>query len=167
MNLRGAVRNSLELTLTAVAIALSCAGCTFTSTCNRDADEFVVTDGIVLGNTYISAPNDFEHRGPWAYFPPARTLVFEHNLGSVPYDFDIWLAFRDQGTLAPAAGNQSIMQSATADNNTISFKNDTCSEFWAWVHASIPVYPSAQSEAGASDASLADPSEAAGASGAP
>jgi hypothetical protein len=147
--------------------ALACAGCSTTSSCDRAPDEFTVSDGLVIGNTYISAPNDAQHRGPWAHFPPVRTLIFEHHLGGVPYQIEVWLAFQEFGTLAPASGNLAIRQ-LTQDDTTIAFKNDTCSDFYAWVEASLPV--GAPVDAGASGdggAPGTDSSESAGAAGAP
>ncbi|HEX2673627.1 MAG TPA: hypothetical protein VHM25_22265 [Polyangiaceae bacterium] len=122
-----------------------------------------MSDGIVFGNTYISAPNDAQHRGPWAPFPPARTLVFEHHLDGIPYQISIWLAFQPFGTLAPSAGNLSIRQ-LSSDDSTIAIKNDTCSDYWAWLEASLPTYKSTLGDAEASDA---EPGNTAGSSGAP
>ena len=146
-----------------LAVALSSVGCSSVSSCDRDADFATASPGKVHGNTYISAPNDATQHGPWAYFPPARTLVFKHGLDGVPYQISIWLAFQEFGTLAPSAGNLSIRQ--VTDDTQIAIKNDTCSTYYAWVEASLPVYSPTQGEAGAS---AADPSaDAAGASGAP
>jgi hypothetical protein len=144
------LRNSLTFLarIFALGLALSCACCSSTSTCTRDPDTYTVSDGLVIGNTYISAPNDAQHRGPWAHFPPARTLVFEHHLDGVPYQIAIWLAFQPVGTLAPSAGNLSIRQ-LTTDDSTIAIKNDTCSEYWAWVEASVPTHSPTSGEAGA------------------
>lgn len=128
---------TLAVRLSAVGLALSCASCSSPSTCTRDPDTYTVSDGLVIGNTYISAPNDAQHRGPWAYFPPARTLVFEHHLDGVPYQIAIWLAFQPAGTLAPSSGNLSIRQ-ITTDDSAIAIKNDSCSDYWAWVEASLP-----------------------------
>ena len=158
------VRSSAAFAITLLAAALSCVGCGSTSSCDRAGDFGIVTDGLVYGNTYISAPNDAKRHGPWAYFPPARTLSFEHHLPGIPYQISVWLAFQPYGTLAPASGNLSIRQ-YPQDDTTIAIKNDTCSEFWAWVEASLPVYSDGQGEAGAS--SGADSTEAAGAAGAP
>ena len=158
---------TLTSVLVAIAVAFACASCTFTSTCNRDPDEETVKTGKTVGNTYISAPNDGPREGPthgpWAHFPPARTLTFEHHLGAAPPDIDIWLAFHDQGILAPSAGNLSLLE--YVDAQIIQIKNDTCSEVWVWLVASIPALPaplSPQADAGASSSA----SGASGASGA-
>ena len=156
---RAGFRNWLPLVvrLLAVCLALSCAHCSSSSSCIGEPDTDTIADGIVIGNTYISAPNDAQHRGPWAHFPPARTLVFEHHLEGVPYQIAIWLAFQPFGTLAPSTGNLSIRQ-LTTDDSTIAIKNDTCSEYWAWVEASLPTYPATFGEAGAPASEAADPS---------
>jgi len=157
-----ALRNSAALA--AVVLALSCAGCSFTSSCNRAEDTVVITTGKVYGNTYISAPNDSMHRGPFAHFPPARTLEFVHGLPYWPPDIAIWLAFQEEGTLAPSAGNSSLLLRPTTaeDDKMIRIKNDTCSEFWVWVVASVPVLPAPEGDAGVS---ASDPTAAAGANG--
>jgi len=74
--------------------------------------------------------------------------VFEHHLDGIPYQIAIWLAFQPAGTLAPSTGNLSIRQ-VTDDDSTIAIKNDTCSEYWAWVEASLPTYSTMLGEAGA------------------
>lgn len=130
-----------------VAVALSCTGCSSTSSCAREADEETISSGEVHGNTYISAPNDAKRRGPWAYFPPQRTLIFEHQLEGVPYQVAVWLAFQEFGTLAPSAGNLSIW--TTTGDTTIAIKNDSCSVYYAWVEASLPVYSDSPGGAGA------------------
>lgn len=129
--------SGLLLVLAAVVLALSTLACTSTSTCSRGEDMTTVTDGIVDGNVYHSAP----YGGPYAHFPPARTITFEHGLGTTPYAIQLWVAFSDHGTLAPSAGNISELrgpdgtpQSALNDQ-TISVYNDTCSDFYLWVVA--------------------------------
>lgn len=134
-------RQRLVLSAAVIAFSATSYGCSSTSSCTRDPDTVTVADGRVIGNTYISAPNDAQQRGPWAFFPPARTLIFEHHLDGIPYQIAIWLAFQPVGTLAPSAGNLSIRQES--DDATIAIKNDSCSEYWAWVEASLPVDPAA------------------------
>jgi len=153
------LRNSV--TLAASVLALASAGCSFTSTCSRDEDTVVVSDGLVLGNTYVSSPS----AGPFAHFPPARTIEFVHGLPSYPTQIESKLAFSEFGTLAPAAGNSAIEIPPTneEEEKKIRIKNDTCSEFYIRVQASVPVYPDL-GNAGAG-ASGTDPLSSAGAAG--
>jgi hypothetical protein len=123
------------------ALAWSSAACTKTSSCSRDADSAIVSvkPGMVEGNTYHSAPIG----GPYEYFPPMRTVSFEHGLGVVPYAIQFWLAFSDHGTLAPSAGNMTELRALDdADlpitKDSISVYNNTCSEFYLWVVAERP-----------------------------
>ncbi len=135
------MRGLLHALLLAPALALASVGCSRTSTCSRDADSVIVSQSkaLVDGNTYHSAPVG----GPYQYFPPARTLTFEHGLGAVPYAVQFWLAFSERGTLAPSAGNITELknlddtQPAITDQ-TISVYNDTCSDFYLWVVAMRP-----------------------------
>jgi hypothetical protein len=89
------------------------------------------------GDIYYSAPYGV---GPYAYFPPFRTITFEHDLGVIPV-VEFWLAFSARGTLAPSAGN--ITELRVGDDgganaltpDTISVYNNTCSDFYLWVEA--------------------------------
>jgi hypothetical protein len=67
---------------------------------------------------------------PYQYFPPARTITFWHNFGSLP-DYEISLAFSGNGSLAPTAGNQALIE--CMDDHVFQVKNDTCSDFYIWV----------------------------------
>ncbi|HKO48976.1 MAG TPA: hypothetical protein VJV79_14695 [Polyangiaceae bacterium] len=163
--MRAVLRNPITVTLVTIALALSSAACSFVSTCNTDPGTTTVTTGKVIGNTYISAPRDAKHRGPWTHFPPNHTLEFKHGLPTVPYQMAIWLAFQPCGTLAPAAGNQSILQ--VRDDQTIAIKNDTCSDFYVWLEASTPVHADADGPAGAAGASGEEPADVPDASDVP
>jgi hypothetical protein len=127
------------LIMAVAAFALYSQACTNVSSCSRGPDSVTIAlgdnSGAVEGNTYHSAP----YGGPYAYFPPARTITFEHGLAAVPYAMQFWLAFSANGTLAPSAGN---MTELTADagapalnDQTISVNNNTCSDFYLWVVA--------------------------------
>jgi len=133
-------RTSAACAVALIAAALSSVACQSTSTCDRTPDFAEVDDGRVYGNTYISALNEGDFTGPtsgpWAYFPPARTVTFKHGLGATPTQWAVWVAFQPHGVLAPSAGNISILE--FVDDQYIKFKNDTCSEFYAWVQASTP-----------------------------
>lgn len=142
-----------RLAIALLAALSSCVACQSTSTCDREADFGEVDDGRVYGNTYISAlnegPYDGDTSGPWAYFPPARTVTFKHGLGSTPTHIEIWLAFQPHGVLAPASGNLSLLE--FRDKEFIKIKNDTCSEFHVWVEAEIPALAAAPGAAGVPD----------------
>jgi hypothetical protein len=151
----------LAVILVSVA-AFSGTACTKTSSCSRDDDSLIVgmpreADGSIAdagaggvgldvgptihGNTYISAPVG----GPYAYFPPARTISFEHGLGTTPYSIQFWLAFTPLGSLAPSAGNMTELRNLGPDDpepalndRRISVRNNTCSDFYLWVVATRP-----------------------------
>ena len=136
---------SMIPTLLLGVLCLSSTGCTKTSSCNRDEDSETVmlNNGLatVEGNTYHSAP----FGGPYQYFPPNRTISFEHGLGTTPYSIQFWLAFTKQGTLAPSAGNMTELRNLgeddpepALDDKRISVRNNTCSDFWLWVVATRP-----------------------------
>jgi hypothetical protein len=120
----------------AVVLSVWSAGCTKT-TCSRGEDMTTVTDGIVEGDVYRSAP----YGGPYDYFPPARTITFEHGLGTTPYAVQLWVAFSAYGTLAPSAGNITELRGpdstpdAALNDQSISVYNDSCSDFYLWVVA--------------------------------
>jgi hypothetical protein len=136
--------SKLLLTSSLAAFALSTAACTKTSTCSRDADLVTVpaTEGVVEGKTYRSS----NFGGPYQFFPPSRTISFEHGLGAgvIPYSLQFWVAFTPTGTLAPAAGNMAELRGADGDiepaldDTRIAVHNDTCSDFYLWVVATAP-----------------------------
>ena len=125
--------------LTLALLALSASACT-TSTCSRDADYSTVALGdngsSVEGNVYYSSPVG----GPYAFFPPFRTITFEHGLAAIPYAVQFWLAFSAHGTLAPSAGNMTELSDdgglpRPLNDQNIRVYNNTCSEFYLWVVA--------------------------------
>lgn len=127
------------LLLAALLAVLSTACTKVTSTCSRDRDSTFVafTPDKLDGETYHSGPWE----GPHPFFPPGRTIVFEHGLGRIPWHINFWLAFQPTGTLAPSAGNMAELRtmdspSPQVDENTISVYNDTCSDFYLFVVAS-------------------------------
>jgi hypothetical protein len=107
-----------------------------------------VKDGIKDGTTYESAsPN-----GPFLDFPPATTIRFFHGLKvnghkAHPTVMQVMLAFSPYGSLAPSAGNESIIE--TIDDDKVDVKNDTCSDFNIWFVAGNPVVGPDDSDAGA------------------
>ena len=132
------------------ALALVSSACTQTSSCDRDEDLIHVqaSDGVIDRNTYYSS----KFGGPYLYFPPARTYDIElggfkdsANPNALP-SVQFWLAFSPQGTLAPSAGNMTELRVADADadhelaltSDRISVRNNTCSDFYLWVVATLP-----------------------------
>jgi hypothetical protein len=122
--------------LVAAGAAVLSAGCQ-TSTCDRAEDGLTVTnaEGVHGDNTWFSAPyhdpNAPLKGAAYQDFPAARTITFEHGLGSVPVTPDILLAFSDHGSLAPGDGNEDIVE--CMDDQVIQIKNNTCSEFYIWI----------------------------------
>jgi hypothetical protein len=120
----------------AMGAALLSVGCN-TSTCDRAEDALIVHkgEGVPGVNTWFSAPyhdpNAPLEGAAYQYFPAARTITFQHGLGSVPTTPDIMLAFSDHGSLAPGSGNEDIVE--CMDDDVIQIKNNTCSEFYIWV----------------------------------
>jgi hypothetical protein len=98
-----------------------------------------IETGFIDENTYYSA----RYGGPYAHYPPFRTITFEHYLNAIPA-VQFWLAFSESGTLGQSAGN--ITELRTDDNggshaltlNHISVYNNTCSDFYLWVMAERP-----------------------------
>lgn len=148
-----------SLTFGLFVAALS-GGCK-TSTCDVDAatvsvrsvkddsDPGAIISGVTVGNTYESGPID----GPWVDFPPNRTLVFHHGFGVKPFQIVPYVSFDSSGSSAPSAGNSSIF--VGSDCETITMKNDTCSEFWIRVTAisrPTPLPEDLCSDAGTSEA---------------
>jgi hypothetical protein len=135
--------HALLITILGGGLVLSTSACTKTS-CSRDPDQVNVplSEGLRVGNTYFSAPEG----GPYQYFPPARTISFEHDLGSIP-DVKFWLAFSAYGAIAPSAGNMTEIPAVEAgveaplDGHRIVVFNNTCSDFYIWVVASVPAAP--------------------------
>ena len=123
--------------LLVVCAALVSGGCN-TSTCDRGEDSLTVTNdqGHRAPGSWFSA--NYEDPGQplnagdqgYQYFPPARTITFEHDLGSIPEPV-VTLAFDKNGSLAFTAGNQSLIE--CMDDQVILIKNDTCSDFYIFV----------------------------------
>ena len=123
----------------AASATLLAIGCS-TSTCDRDADSLTVSheQGISGDKVWLSSPYHDPalalEGAPYWHFPPARTITFEHHLGSLPVPHDIELAFTGYGALAPGSGNEDII--LCMDDNVIQIKNDTCSDFYVFVATS-------------------------------
>jgi len=172
------------------ALTAASVGCSSTSSCNRDddaidvygfvnADRTVFTslqpdrledgDGGMLPGPAIDAPPLFEH------FPANRTITFHVGLVGDPINYGIYLSFSPEGnnTVAPAAGNQSLIKRHNKDE--VALRNDTCTEFWVWFTASTSATPFHRvSDSGVDDGTATtggtagtEPSDAAGAPGVP
>jgi hypothetical protein len=78
--------------------------------------------------------------GPLLWFPGGKRYNIKHGLGCTPRQVAIWESFSENGTslgsIAPAAGNMSLVQSVDACE--IRIKNDTCSDFFVLVTAAAP-----------------------------
>lgn len=155
------------------ALGAVLAGCSSTSTCNRDADALSVCNaqGESGPNAWFSSayhdPGKALSSGEtgYQYFPPARTITFHHHLGSNPIP-TVTLAFYENGSLAPTAGNQALFE--CMDDEVIQIKNDTCSDFYIWVQAEGSGIPSNNHcDTTAAPACAAAGAAAVGAGGAP
>ena len=103
-------------------------------------DPMQLEGSVTDENYYWSAP----FGGPYTYFPPFRTITFEHDLGEAPAEVEFWLAFSPNGTLAPSAGNITELRDGedagteALTPRTITVYNNTCSEFYLRTTASRP-----------------------------
>ena len=144
------------LLLGAIALAALSSGCTETSCNDRDPEEvpFAKSEGIRRGDTFLTS----EYGGPYLYFPPGRTYVFEHGLGGITStDFEV--AFSAYGNLAPAAGDISVVHRTKEDPNseqTLRLLNNTCSDFYLWVSLRNAALDDASEQDGAAGASGID-----------
>ncbi len=181
--MRSDFRDSVVLAGVSIALALSSAGCSSISSCNRDEDHidvygYVSADRTVFSSVEPAGPaadggvlssEELELLPPYTYFPANRIITFHVGLLDTPTAINPYLSFfaERNHTVAPAAGNQSLIRSYNKDE--IVLRNDTCTEFWVWLTASTSAMPFHQvTDAGAEGgASGADPAETAGASGAP
>lgn len=97
--------------------------------------------------------------GPLLWFPGGKRYDLQHNLGCKPANVDIYVSFSEQGdkggSIAPSAGNMSILQAV--DEKIIRIKNDSCSDYYLRVNASDP---QCDEDAGAGDAGDSSPADA-------
>jgi hypothetical protein len=148
--------NRFILLAALVGFAASTSGCVKTS-CNENDPEtvpFANEQGITEGNVFYSGDID----GPYLFYPPGRTYVFEHDLGANPIPYS-YVAFSEKGNLATAAGDMAVYHPIEGEKNRdqhFSVLNNTCSTFWLWQVLTVPVSqttPDPQGEAGAAGAS--------------
>jgi hypothetical protein len=139
------MRERVDLCFTAL-LAVSIWGCA--TTCDKEdlEKEIRYSGGTVdaSGTTYETNP----WTGPYLHFPAGRRYVIEHRLGAVPPAPDLFVAFeehplkrKDGNNVAPPAGNQVVIE--WVDEEIIQVRNDTCSEFYLRVVATIGAAPTA------------------------
>jgi hypothetical protein len=172
------VRKSVALAAGLIALALSSAGCSSVSSCNRDEDHIEVYGFVNADRTVFSSvdPSKLEAADgtlpSFTHFPANRIITFHVGLLGYPTTITPTLSFRAGGdaTVAPCAGNQCLIRKRSKDQ--IVLRNDTCSEFWVWLTATtsatpfMPVSDGGVDE-GAAGTSGLDPTDAAGAPNAP
>jgi hypothetical protein len=149
-----AFRDSVALAALLLALALSSAGCSSVSSCNRDEDKIDVYGYVNADRTVFTSvePSKLEaadggtvpspgSEPSFAHFPTNRIVTFHVGLIAFPTDIQVYLSFSPDGdaTVAPAAGNQSLIRKRSKDQ--IVLRNDTCSEFYVWLTASASATP--------------------------
>jgi hypothetical protein len=138
----------------AIALAAACAGCeTLVPTaCDRTEEgnpPVRYTGGRAAGGVYNSAEDPDGGSSPWGeellHFPGGMHYELEHHLGATPRWIQAYLSFNrygtseDGGSLAPAAGNQVVIQGA--DDMVIRVANDSCVDYWLLVTAGTGAGP--------------------------
>ena len=84
------------------------------------------------GSTLVYETSPFD--GPFLPFEGAANYHLRHDLGVVPTDVEIYLAFSDRpestgnGGFAQSAGNQAVVLSV--DAHEVVIKNDTCAAYF-------------------------------------
>lgn len=124
----------------AMMICVVNAGCSSFGGCDRSDGANPVTvykEGETEGGYYMST----SWTGPLLEFPGAKRYQLHHGLGQVPRDINCWVSFHptgiDGGSIAEAAGNMCVIQEITSEY--IQVKNDTCSDMYVLVTASVPL----------------------------
>lgn len=119
-----------------LVVALGVGGCG----CGKEEGVPIVFEGgTVEGNEYQSSPVT----GPWLHFPGGRRYQLIHRLGRAPTRFEAFWAFneypqaRERESLTLATGNAAVFEEVAERGLTI--HNDTCTEFFVRVVASVPV----------------------------
>jgi hypothetical protein len=68
-------------------------------------------------------------------FPGGKRYQLVHHLGFTPAEVSVYVSFAEQNEpITPCSGNTCVIQAVNDDSITV--KNDTCSEFWVRVVAS-------------------------------
>jgi hypothetical protein len=90
------------------------------------------------GGTVTGGQDRYYASSDWASgllpFPGGKRYEIAHHLGFVPAEIAVYVSLGANAMPStPCSGNTCVIQSVTAD--TITVKNDTCSEFWVRVVA--------------------------------
>lgn len=72
------------------------------------------------------------------HFPGGKRYVLVHHLGFIPAEISIYVSFGEsKEPVTECSGNTCVIQAVKSD--TITIKNDTCSEFWVRVVAGVAI----------------------------
>jgi hypothetical protein len=116
--------------------------------------------GTIEGDTYMTSP----WTGPLLNYSGGKRYELMHELGCVPREIDVWVAFSEDGirsgNISPCAGNMCVIQAV--DEHKILIKNDTCSDFFLMVAATCR-----RGDGGATDGGGADAADATADAGGP
>lgn len=139
----------LLLGFTALSLGITGAtGCFDAATCDRSPEANPpqrYTGGTTVGGVYQSSPWTTNYLD----FPGGKRYDFVHGLGAVPAEVKVYYAFGpDPGTggVTECGSNTCIFM---PDDQVIHLRNDTCTEFWIRVLASLPDGRTSQSDGGA------------------
>jgi hypothetical protein len=120
-----------------LAVAVAFLGVAGGSACGPSCDtssqnnpEETYSGGTVTAGVYSSSP----WQSGYLPFPGGKRYAFEHRLGAVPAEVNVYFAFdASPSEESPCAGNTCVF---AVDGAFIHLRNDTCAEFWVRVTAS-------------------------------
>lgn len=123
---------SVVVVVVAIAVGVAVPGCG--AACDRKNESnppIPFREGTSNGTEYETASAG----GPHLFFPGGRRYALVHGLTPPPTagTISIRLAFAEDGSLADTAGNQVVIQEITEEHVLV--KNDTCADFYLYVHA--------------------------------
>lgn len=104
-------------------------------------DGKIHTSADGLSRIYESTPFD----GEWLHFPSYRRFKLQHNLGTVDYSPQMYIAFGsnpipangDAGDVALASGDVALIENLGSCSMQV--LNNTCSEQYLYVRIQVPV----------------------------
>jgi hypothetical protein len=140
---RAPIGVAATLLAAALALALVPLGCGVASaikptTCDRSNEAnppILYTEGTVEDAIFMSSP----WTGELLDFPGGRRYLIEHKLGKAPRSVELFLSFSrygasgDDGSLAPASGNQAEIR--CVNDKYITIANYSCVDYWLLVVA--------------------------------